>query len=348
MPGKRIKAEEKKDSLTMEISNLDFSVDAKLIDEFNEKIEEICREYGFSLKVSNISHLKTDGEGVSVNDIAEILNSNYSIDLTDGIYEEIRDVVNKEMSKGVRKLSAQWVYDIFSDRYLTYMPIFNVCSTHFKQNDGIFVETEISCGEKRTLIDANGNGRLDAVSNTIKQYFNISYELSSYEEKALTSGSSSKAMACVCVSCEGKCYYGVGIDEDIIKASINALVVAVNKLPILHESELVSDDRLLEIINFMQNNYREVDMGLLSEYFHLSKPYLSKYIKDKSGRTFGEHLTEIKLKKAKTLLKNGSMTVERIADSVGYPNAEHFNRVFKKKFNMTPIQYRNAAYRDYN
>ena len=36
------------------------------------------------------------------------------------------------------------------------------------------------------------------------------------------------------------------------------------------------------------------------------------------------------------------MTVENIAASVGYPNVEHFNRTFKKLFDMTPIQYRNS------
>ena len=48
------------------------------------------------------------------------------------------------------------------------------------------------------------------------------------------------------------------------------------------------------------------------------------------------------MKKARTLLKNTSMTVESIADSVGYQNVEHFNRLFKKKYDLTPVQYRNS------
>ena len=68
---------------------------------------------------------------------------------------------------------------------------------------------------------------------------------------------------------------------------------------------------------------------------------LSKYIKEKSGMTFGELVKNVRLKKAKTLLKTSSMTVESIALSVGYQNVEHFNRLFKKAFNMTPVQFRN-------
>lgn len=65
--------------------------------------------------------------------------------------------------------------------------------------------------------------------------------------------------------------------------------------------------------------------------------------KDKSGKTFGEHVAHIRMKRAKTLLKNGNMTVENIADVVGYPSVEHFNRTFKKCFDMTPLQYRNES-----
>ena len=81
----------------------------------------------------------------------------------------------------------------------------------------------------------------------------------------------------------------------------------------------------------------------LAAKFHLSEPYISKFIKEKSGKTFGEHVAYVRMKKAKVLLKNGNMTVENIALSVGYQNVEHFNRLFKKMFDMTPVQYRNSC-----
>ena len=55
-----------------------------------------------------------------------------------------------------------------------------------------------------------------------------------------------------------------------------------------------------------------------------------------------EIVTGIKMKKARALLKNTSMTVENIAGTVGYENVEHFNRTFKKKYSITPVQYRNS------
>ena len=275
--------------------------------------------------------------------ISYILKQNFSISMPVAMREEVGYAVKQVSDEEHKELSPQWVYEIFEENYVNRMPYFTVDECHFKQNDGIMAEATITHGGKKTVVDANGNGRLDAVSNTLKQFFGISYELSTYEEHALSHGSSSKAIAYVGITCEGKNYWGVGMDEDIIKASISALVVAVNKLPQIEQNEEGQDERLTSMLNFIQNNYQNVTLESLAEQFHLSEPYVSKYIKDKSGKTFGEHVAHIRMKRAKTLLKNGNMTVENIAYAIGYQNVEHFNRTFEKSFDMTPIQYRNEA-----
>ena len=272
--------------------------------------------------------------------ISYILKQNFSISMPVAMREEVGYAVKQVSDEEHKELSPQWVYEIFEENYVNRMPYFTVGECHFKQNDGIMAEASINFGGKTTVVDANGNGRLDAVSNTLKQFFDISYELSTYEEHALSHGSSSKAIAYVGITCDGKNYWGVGMDEDIIKASISALVVAVNKLPQIQQNEEGQDERLTAMLNYIQNNYQTVTLESVAEQFHLSEPYVSKYIKDKSGKTFGEHVAHIRMKRAKTLLKNGNMTVENIAYAVGYQNVEHFNRTFKKSFDMTPIQYR--------
>ena len=275
--------------------------------------------------------------------ISYILKQNFSISMPVAMREEVGYAVKQVSDEEHKELSPQWVYEIFEENYVNRMPYFTVGECHFKQNDGIMAEASINFGGKTTVVDANGNGRLDAVSNTLKQFFSISYELSTYEEHALSHGSSSKAIAYVGITCDGKNYWGVGMDEDIIKASISALVVAVNKLPQIQHNEEGQDERLTAMLNYIQNNYQTVTLESVAEQFHLSEPYVSKYIKDKSGKTFGEHVAHIRMKRAKTLLKNGNMTVENIAYAIGYQNVEHFNRTFKKSFDMTPIQYRNES-----
>lgn len=270
-----------------------------------------------------------------------ILKQSHGINLPQAMRAEVGYLVKDVSDKAHKELTPDWVYQIFSDNYINTKPVFHVDECHFKQGDGITAEATINHAGETRVVTAMGNGRLDAVSNAIKQYFNISYELTFYEEHSQSKGSSSKAVAYVGILSKGKTFWGVGIDPDIIRASIEALIVAVNKLEELGNSKSCQDARMVEIMNYIQANYIDITLEDLAEKFYLSKPYISKYIKEKSGITFGEMVKKIRMKKAKSLLKGSNMTVENIALSVGYQNVEHFNRLFKKAYNMTPIQFRN-------
>ena len=217
-----------------------------------------------------------------------ILMHSHGINLPKVMREEVGYMVKDVSDKAHKELTPDWVYQIFSDHYINTKSIFHIDECHFKQVDGITAEVTINHAGESKVITSNGNGRLDAVSNAIKQYFNISYELSFYEEHSLTKGSSSKAVAYVGIICNGKTFWGVGIDPDIIRASIEALIVAVNKIEELGSADACTDARMIEIMNYVQANYIDITLDDLAEKFFLSKPYLSKYIKEKSGMTFGE------------------------------------------------------------
>jgi 2-isopropylmalate synthase len=49
-----------------------------------------------------------------------------------------------------------------------------------------------------------------------------------------------------------------------------------------------------------------------------------------------------RLKRAKTLLKDTGKSIETVAGEIGYENVEHFNRLFKKTYGITPAQYRKS------
>ena len=270
-----------------------------------------------------------------------ILKQSFGISLPQKMREEVGYLVKDVSDKAHKELTPDWVYHTFEDHYIHVKTIFTVDECHFKQEDGILAEATIHHAGSDRVINGMGNGRLDAVSNAIKHYFDIDYELAFYEEHSMTKGSSSKAVAYVGVICNKKRYWGVGIDADIIKASVEALVVAVNKIEELRNQQECKDARLLEITNYIYANYKHVTLDELSEKFFLSKPYLSKYIKEKSGMTFGDILKNVRMKKACTMLREGNATVESIAETVGYQNVEHFNRIFKKMYQVTPVQFRN-------
>ena len=81
-------------------------------------------------------------------------------------------------------------------------------------------------------------------------------------------------------------------------------------------------------------------MDDLSKVFFLSKPYLSKYIKENTGKTFQEVVMDIRMDKARNLLNNSNESIENVAYKIGYHNVEHFNRLFKRKYSITPMEYK--------
>ena len=128
--------------------------------------------------------------------------------------------MSKDVSdKAHKELTPDWVYHIFEDNYITAKTIFTVDECHFKQENGMVADAVIHHNGNDRRIVGVGNGRLDAVSNAIKHYFDVDYQLAFYEEHSLTKGSSSRAVAYVGIIYNKKKYWGVGIDADIIKAS---------------------------------------------------------------------------------------------------------------------------------
>ncbi len=272
--------------------------------------------------------------------VAFVLKQNYGIVLPNSMKEEVGYLMKTVSDQKHQELLPKEIYRIFLDSYVNHTPVFHIPQCHFVQDDGISAKVNIVHGKENKMIMTMGNGRLDAVSNAIRTYFGVDYELLTYEEHAISKGSSSKAAAFVSILSGEKTCWGVGIDEDIIKASIAALVSAANKL--LEERHITRgrEERIVDIMNYIQNNYKDISLEVLVEKFHLTKPYLSKYIKMRSGLTFQDAVREARMKKARILLKESGQTVKSIAATVGYEKVEHFNRLFKKTYGITPIQYR--------
>ena len=91
--------------------------------------------------------------------ISYILKQNFSISVPEKMREEVGYAVKQVSDEEHKELSPQWVYEIFEDNYIHYTPYFQISECHFRQDDGIMAEATIQYGEKKTIVDANGNGR---------------------------------------------------------------------------------------------------------------------------------------------------------------------------------------------
>ena len=167
--------------------------------------------------------------------VSYILKQSFGIALPDKMKEEFGYLVKDVSDKEHKELTPEWIYSILEYNYVDVQEHFTIDEFHFMQKhaDGgiLGIVTMTFHGQTQT-ITAEGNGRLDAVSKALKKGLGFSYELTDYKEHALSKGSSSKAMSYVAITHMGRLTWGIGIDDDIIESSIEALCAAINRLPV--------------------------------------------------------------------------------------------------------------------
>ena len=99
---------------------------------------------------------------------------------------------------------------------------------------------------------------------------------------------------------------------------------------------------LHEMVVYINNNFTDMNFSLMgmADYFNISQSSLSMYFKDKTGQTILNHITKMKIDKAKELLTTTKLNVNDIAGAIGYNNVTSFIRRFKQWENITPGEYR--------
>ncbi|WP_438449244.1 response regulator transcription factor [Gorillibacterium sp. sgz5001074] len=107
--------------------------------------------------------------------------------------------------------------------------------------------------------------------------------------------------------------------------------------------KLNKDDYVIkEILHILNHEYRKpITLSYLSERVYLSPNYLRILFKEKMKISIQEYLTNLRMCKAKELLKETRHKVHEIGEMVGYENSTYFNIVFKNYIQMTPGEYRN-------
>lgn len=117
-------------------------------------------------------------------------------------------------------------------------------------------------------------------------------------------------------------------------------MIQINQL-ISSEKNTHNNYLVKQIMDFINNNYEKpISLYYISEEFHRSIPYISKLLKQLTDKSFTELLTELRIEKAKKLLKTTSLHINEIGVQVGYPNFRYFSKIFKQEVGMPPSDYR--------
>ncbi len=106
-------------------------------------------------------------------------------------------------------------------------------------------------------------------------------------------------------------------------------------------SSYVSEARLAEeMLRFMQENYNSVTQQQVADQYHLSPSSVSQIIKRQTGKTYSEHLLDLRIRRAQELLRTTQDSIESIAGQVGYNDYFYFVKVFKKATGLSPSRFR--------
>ena len=94
--------------------------------------------------------------------------------------------------------------------------------------------------------------------------------------------------------------------------------------------------------DYIKLNYSEkISIKEIADQLYLSPNYLSELFKKHTGKTISEYLTEYRLEKACQLLDHAEYRVGDVSGMVGIHDGRYFSNMFKKKYRMTPTEYRN-------
>ncbi len=162
--------------------------------------------------------------------IGYILETRFGYDLPKKMRENVGYLVKSVSDHKHKELLPDEVYEIFKTNYVDITTPLNVTEAHYVQTGGIQATVTLEYNGRKASATDTGNGRLDAVSNAVRSYLDLDYEIHTYTEHALEVGSGSKAVSYVEIISGENSFWGTGTDNDIIMSSVKALVSAVNKL----------------------------------------------------------------------------------------------------------------------
>lgn len=162
--------------------------------------------------------------------VGYILETKFGLNLPPKMREAMGYAAKAVSDHKHKELHPDEIFSLFKFTFENVVEPYSINEVHFQQKDGGIVTQVTSTFRGKTIVtEATGNGRLDAVSNALKKAYELKYTLETYQEHALERSSTSKAIAYVGIrKPDGTLAWGAGVDSDIIRASIDALVTAIN------------------------------------------------------------------------------------------------------------------------
>ncbi|HUM83213.1 MAG TPA: AraC family transcriptional regulator [Lachnospiraceae bacterium] len=149
------------------------------------------------------------------------------------------------------------------------------------------------------------------------------------------------AVRCALAECYAKDDYSNACTISWINLLFAELLRNYSNTVTFYDYTMGSDFAL--VLQYIQHNYKTITLSSLADFFHYSEPHLCTLIRQKTGQNFTDLIKKIRLQKAVEYLAGTNMKIAEIADLVGYNSADHFSRIFRSEYHVSPAAYRKTA-----
>lgn len=122
----------------------------------------------------------------------------------------------------------------------------------------------------------------------------------------------------------------------LLLMNLSAFAENINKgLP-----ERYDENMIFKVLKYIETGYKSGTLAEISAEINEPAYFVSRLLKKHLNKNFKELLQERKLQQAVFLLKQSTLTVEKIMAAIGYDNSSYFHRKFREKYGMSPGEYR--------
>ena len=166
--------------------------------------------------------------------IAYILEKDHGVSLPRRLQISLSTKIQKVADETGKELLSHEIWDIFDENFIQGPNKAELISFELNTidggNDSIKVEAKLK--QNKLEFSGSGNGPIDAMIQGINEKMGLNLSVTDYHQHSLGTGSDAKAVAYIEVSDGNKTRWGVGIDENTIRASLRAIMIGFDKISI--------------------------------------------------------------------------------------------------------------------
>lgn len=97
---------------------------------------------------------------------------------------------------------------------------------------------------------------------------------------------------------------------------------------------------------YIDQHYNDISLAEAAEYFGFNRNYFSTMVKEKTGKSFVEHVDDRRMREARRLLARPNVSLKEIIETIGYSSKSFFYKKFKHYYGMTPAEMRKRLFRE--